>query len=67
MLSEHQDGWVMSTKNQKPRLVWFTELPTREAATKLEVELKQMKDRDESAIRRMIIRFQGLVRDLTRD
>ena len=66
-LSEHRDGKVASTRNRKPGLVWFTELPTREAAAGLESELKQIRDQNERAIRRMIVRFQSLVRELDRD
>ncbi len=66
-LSEHRDGRVASTKDRSPSLVWFTELPSREEAAKLEFELKQMRDRDERAIRRMIVRFQSLVRELDKD
>ena len=66
-LSEHRDGRVSSTKDKSPELVWFTELPSREEAASLESKLKQVRDRDERSIRRMIIRFQGLVRELSRD
>ena len=66
-LSEHRDGKVNTTRGKAPELVWFTELPSRNEATKLEAELKQIRDKDERSIRRMIIRFQGLVRELARD
>lgn len=66
-LSEHRDNKVSTTKGKAPELVWFTELRTREEATKLEAELKQVRNVDERSIRRMIIRFQSLVRELARD
>ena len=66
-LSEHRDGRVPSTKGRSPELVWFTELPSREEAASLESKLKQIRDRDERSIRRMVIRFQSLVRELARD
>ncbi len=66
-LSEHRDGRVASTKGKSPELVWFTELPSREEATKLEAELKQIRDHEERAIRRMIVRFHSLVRELARE
>ena len=66
-LSEHRDGKVSTTKGKTPELVWFTELPSRDEAAKLEAELKQIRDRDERSIRRMIIRFQSLVRELAVD
>lgn len=66
-LSEHRDGRVATTKGKSPELVWFTELPSREEAARLESELKHIRDRDERSIRRMIIRFQSLVRELERE
>ena len=66
-LSEHRDGRVPSTKEKSPELVWFTELPSREEAANLESKLKLIRDRDERSIRRMIIRFQTLVRELEKD
>lgn len=66
-LSEHRDGRVPSTRGLVPELVWFTEQSTREEAASLELKLKQTRDRDERSIRRMIIRFQSLVRELTKD
>ena len=66
-MSEHRDGKVATTKGRTPELVWFTELASRDEATKLEAVLKQTRDRDERSIRRMIVRFQSLVRELTTD
>lgn len=63
-LSEHRDGKVKSTARRNPRLVWFGILPTREAATQMEVELKKLIDSNEREIRRMVIDFQDLVREL---
>ena len=63
-LSEHLDGKEQSTKGLNPRLVWFTELPTRKSATELEAELKGIRDRNEKEIRRMIVRFQGATEKL---
>ena len=59
-LSEHRDGKVGTTKGKTPELVWFTELASRDEATKLEAALKQTRDRDERSIRRMIVRFQNV-------
>ena len=66
-LSEHRDGKVSTTRGKYPELVWFTELSSREEATKLEAELKQIRERDERSIRRIIVRFQSLVRELAKD
>ena len=63
-LSEHLDGKEQSTRGRNPRLVWFTELPSRKSATELEAELKEIRDRNEREIRRMIIRFQGATEKL---
>ena len=63
-LSEHRDGKVQSTKGRKPRLIWFTELSSREAAVKLESELKKTADFEPREIRRMMVSFRELVREL---
>ena len=63
-LSEHLDGKEQSTKGRNPRLVWFTELPSRKSATELEAELKEIRDRNEREIRRMIVRFKGAAEKL---
>ena len=49
---------------RNPRLVWFTELPSRKSATELEAELKEIRDRNEREIRRMIVRFKGAAEKL---
>ncbi|MFQ5861269.1 MAG: GIY-YIG nuclease family protein [Dehalococcoidia bacterium] len=63
-LSEHRDGKVQSTAGQNPKLVWFGTLPTRDAATAMEVELKKLVQSNPREIRRMVIRFRDLVREL---
>ena len=63
-LSEHRDQREPNTKDLNPRLVWFTELTSREEAAELELYLKKMRTNHERTIRRMIIRFQSLVREL---
>lgn len=63
-LSEHRDGKVQSTRERKPRLIWFTELSSREAATALESELKRTADFEPRKIRRMMVSFRELVREL---
>ncbi len=59
-LSEHKDGKTRSTKGKNPRLVWFTELRSRKEATHLEAELKEVNDRNQREIRRMVIQFEDL-------
>lgn len=63
-LSEHRDGRTKSTSGKNPRMVWFTTVETRDEATKLESELKKLVDRNPREIRRMIVEFQDLVREL---
>ncbi len=63
-LSEHRDGRVQSTASRNPQLVWFVVLSTREAVTTAEVELKELIDANPREIRRMIIKFRDLVREL---
>ena len=63
-LSEHRDGRVQSTRNKNPKLVWYSTLPSREAATAMEVELKKLVDSNPREIRRMLISFRDLVHEL---
>lgn len=63
-LSEHRDGNTKSTAGKNPKLVWFATLPSRDAATSAEVELKKLIDTNPREIRRMIVSFQDLIREL---
>ena len=63
-LSEHRDGQVQSTKGRNPKLVWFGQLPTRDAAATTEVELKKLVDSNPRQIRRMVISFKDLANEL---
>jgi predicted GIY-YIG superfamily endonuclease len=63
-LSEHRDGRVKSTTGRSPKLVWFTSLDSRESAASLEVELKKLVDSNPREIRRMILGYQDLIREL---
>lgn len=63
-LSEHRDGRAKTTAGQNPKLVWFGIVKSREAATAMEVELKKLIDSNPREIRRMIISFQDLVKEL---
>jgi len=66
-LSEHRDDRVQSTARKQPKLVWFGIVPSRQDATSTEVELKKLVSNNPREIRRMIIRFQDLVRELDYD
>lgn len=63
-LMEHRDGGTKSTAGKDPKLVWFTETLTREQATELEVELKELCDKNPREIRNMVIDFKDLVEEL---
>ena len=63
-LSEHRDGSVQSTAGRSPKLGWFDIVSSREVATQFEVELKKLVDSNPREVRRMIIRFRDLVREL---
>ena len=63
-LSEHKDGKTKSTAGKNPKLVWFSVVESREEATNVEVELKKLIDTNPREIRRMMIRFRDLVREL---
>ena len=63
-LSEHRDGTTKSTAGKNPKLVWFTVVPTRDAATELEADLKQLCDENPREVRRMVVRVQDLVQEL---
>ena len=63
-LMEHRDGDTVSTAGKNPRLVWFTQVSTRDAAVTLEAELKRLCDKNPREIRRRVRRFQDLVEQL---
>ena len=63
-LSEHRDKNTSSTAGRNPKLKYFEIFPTREAAELREAELKRLKDSNPRQIRRMIIGFQDLIREL---
>ena len=63
-ISEHLDGKTESTKGLNPRLQYFEILPTRDEAKKREIELKTLIESNNREIRRMIISFQDLIREL---
>ncbi len=63
-LSEHRDQKVSSTAGHNPKLQYFEVVSTREAAQSREAELKRVKDSNTRQIRRMIISFHDLVREI---
>jgi len=63
-LSEHRDQRVPSTAGRNPRLQYFEVLPTREDAERRESELKRVRDSNPRQIRRMVIAFGDLIREI---
>jgi len=63
-LSEHRDQKVASTAGCNPKLQYFEVLSTREAAKEREAELKRLEDSNPRQIRRMIIAFADLIREI---
>ncbi len=63
-LSEHCDGLVPSTSKKDPKLVWFASLPSRDAVASTERDLKKLIDENPREIRRMVISFRDMVREL---
>ena len=63
-LTEHNDGLTKSTRGKKPVLVWSTIVKTRAQATSFEVALKKKIDKNPRAIRRMVMEFQDLIREV---
>ena len=69
-ISEHRDGNTKSTAGKNPKLVWFAQMPSSDAATTREVELKKLVDcnpRNPPNARRMVVRFQDLIREVDYD
>ncbi len=63
-LMEHRDGTTKSTAGKDPKLVWFSTVSTRDQATALEVELKRLCDENPREIRRWVVGFNDLVKEL---
>ena len=56
-LHEHLNGRTRTTAGRSPRLAWFEQLPTRQAAVEKEVDLKHRIDTNPQAVRLMIEAF----------
>ena len=66
-LCEHKDGVVPSTAGQTPRLAWFHVVPTRHEAVSLEAEVKDVAESSQREIRRLVVGFRDLVREVDLD
>ena len=60
-MGEHRDGKTRSTAGKNPLLAWFEAVDTREQATEGEAYLKELIDRNEREVRRMVNEFQDLI------
>lgn len=63
-LMEHKDGRVKMTAGSQPRLVWFTQLSSREEAVLTEVELKLMVDQNPRKVRKLVVNFRNLLSEV---
>ena len=63
-MSEHRDNRTVSTAGRNPSLQYFEILPSREVATLREAELKKLARSNPRQIRRIIIGFQDLIRQV---
>ena len=66
-LSEHRDGKTKSTAGKRPRLVWFDTVDTRGEAAEAEAVLKELIDKNEREVRRMVTEFLDLIREVDTD
>ena len=56
-MGEHRDGKTKSTAGQNPKLVWFDVVDTREEAAEGEAYLKELINKNEREVRRMVNEF----------
>ena len=63
-LSEHRDGKALSTAGKNPRLVWFEIRDTRKEAADGEAYLKEIIEKNEREVRRMVTEFLDLIREV---
>ena len=60
-MGEHCDGKTKSTADNNPKLVWFDVVGSREDAAEGEAYLKELIDKNEREVRRIVNEFQDLV------
>ena len=60
-MGEHRDGKTRSTAGRNPLLVWFDVVDTREEAAEAEAHLKELIDKNEREVRRMVNEFQDII------
>lgn len=66
-MSEHRDGKTVGTADRNPRLVYFDRVYTREEAADGEAYFKELIDKNEREVRRIVREFQDLIREVYRE
>ena len=57
-MTEHRNGTTKTTAGREPQLVWFEQLPSRQAAVEKEADLKHRIDTQPVQVRGMVEAFQ---------
>ena len=63
-MSEHRDGKTRSTAGKHPSLVWFDVVDTRKEAADGEAYMKELIDKNDREVRRIITEFHDLIREV---
>jgi len=63
-IMEHKDNQERATKGRTPKLIWFSEVPTKSEATEWEAALKKLVETNPRRIRHMVTDFKDLVNEL---
>ena len=58
-MDEHRSGTTKTTAGRKPELVWFEQLPSRQAAVEQEADLKHRIDVRPAEVREMVSAFRS--------
>ena len=56
-MMEHGEGTTKTTAGRSPRLAWFEQVPTRQAAVEKEADLKYRIDTEPGTVRQMVENF----------
>ena len=56
-MHEHAEGTTKTTAGRRPRLAWFEQVPSRQAAVEKEADLKHQIDTQPQAVRQMVESF----------
>ena len=63
-MGEHRDGKTRSTAGKNPLLVWFEAVDNREKAAEGEAYFKELIDKNEREVRRIVTQFQDLIKEV---